>query len=52
MIHSMNFQMPTDEEIHAALAQGEAAVMVMYHAVAIQVTALAQQELKSISIFS
>jgi hypothetical protein len=52
MIHPMNFQMPTHEEIHATLAQGEAAVMAMYHTVATQVTAPAQRELKSISIFS
>src|SRR6478672_5788063 len=39
MIHPMNFQMPTDEEMHAAFAQGEAAVL----AVATQVAALAQE---------
>jgi transposase len=43
MIHPMNFQMPTDEELHAAFAQGEAAVMAVFHAVATQVAALAQQ---------
>src|SRR5437870_7158572 len=43
MIHPMNFQMPTDEEMHAAFAQGEAAVMAVFHAVAMQVAALAQQ---------
>ena len=39
----MNFQMPTDEEIHTAFAQGEAAVLAVFHAVATQVVALAQQ---------
>jgi transposase len=39
----MNFHMPTDEEIHTAFAQGEAAVMAVFHAVAAQVAALAQQ---------
>src|SRR5262244_3811642 len=43
MIHPMNFQMPTDEEIHAAFAQGEAVVLAVFHAVATQVAALAQQ---------
>ncbi|SRR6266545_3133485 len=39
----MNFHMPTDEEIHTAFEQGEAAVMAVFHAVATQVAALAQQ---------
>ena len=39
----MNFQMPTDEEIHTAFVQGEAAVVALFHAVAAQVIALAQQ---------
>ena len=39
----MNFQMPTDEEIHTAFEQGEASVMAMCSAVATQVAALAQQ---------
>ena len=39
----MNFHMPTDEEMHAAFAQGEAAVLAVFHAVATQVAALAQQ---------
>ena len=42
MIHPMNFHMPTDEEIHAALAQGEAAVLAVFHAVATQGAARAQ----------
>ena len=43
MIHPMHFHMPTDEEIHTAFAQGEAAVMAVFHVVATQVAALAQQ---------
>jgi len=43
MIHPMNFHMPTDEEIHTAFEQGEAAVMAVFHTVATQVAALAQQ---------
>jgi transposase len=43
MLRPMNFHMPTDEEIHTAFAQGEAAVMALFHDVAGQVTALAQQ---------
>ena len=39
----MNFHMPTDEEMHTAFAQGEAAVMAVFHAVVAQVAALAQQ---------
>jgi transposase len=39
----MNFQMPTDEEMHTAFEQGEAAVMAVFYAVATQVAALAQQ---------
>ena len=39
----MNFHMPTDEDIHTAFEQGEAAVMALFHDVAAQVTALAQQ---------
>jgi transposase len=43
MIYPMNLHVPTDEEIHTAFAQGEAAVMALFHAVATQVAALAQQ---------
>jgi len=43
MLLPMNFQMPTDEEIHTAFEQGEAAVMALFHDVAAQVTQLAQQ---------
>jgi transposase len=43
MLRSMNFQMPTDEEIHTAFEQGEASVMALFHDVAAQVTELAQQ---------
>ena len=43
MLLPMNFQMPTDEDIHTAFEQGEAAVMALFHDVAAQVTELAQQ---------
>ena len=39
----MNFQMPTDEEIHTAFEQGEAAIMALFHEVTAQVTELAEQ---------
>ena len=43
MLLPMNFHMPTDEDIHTAFEQGEAAVMALFHDVAAQVTELAQQ---------
>jgi hypothetical protein len=43
MIHSMNFRMPTNEDIHTACAQGAAAVMALFQEGATQVAELAQQ---------
>jgi hypothetical protein len=42
MIRPMNFRMPTNEDIPTAFAQGEAAVMAVFHAVATQGAELAQ----------
>jgi hypothetical protein len=39
----MNFRMPTTADIHTALAQGEAAVMALFHEIAIEMAALAHQ---------
>jgi transposase len=38
----MNFRTPTDQDIHTAFAQGEAAVRALVHALAIQIADLAQ----------
>jgi len=46
MIRPMNFRMPPNEDIHTALAQGEAAVIALFHEVATQVTELAHEVAK------
>ena len=43
MMRPMNFRMPTDEAIHTAFEKGEAAIRELFHHVADQRTALAQQ---------
>jgi transposase len=43
MIRPMNFRMSTNEDIHTAFEQGEAAVMALFQEVATQVAELAQQ---------
>jgi transposase len=42
MIHPMNFRTPTDQDIHTAFEQGEAAVKDLVHALANQIEELAQ----------
>ena len=43
MIRPRNFRTPTDAEIHTAFEQGERAMRALFHDVATQVAALAQQ---------
>ena len=43
MILPMNFRMPTNEDIHTAFEQGEAAVIALFYEVPTQVAELAQQ---------
>jgi len=43
MIHAMNFRTPTDQDIHTAFEQGEAAGRALVHALATQIEELAQQ---------
>jgi len=43
MMRPMNFRMPTDDAIHTAFEKGEAAIRELFHNVADQMTALAQQ---------
>ena len=42
MMRPMNFRIPTDEAIHTAFEQGEAAIMELFHQVADQMTELAR----------
>jgi hypothetical protein len=43
MMRPMNFRMSTDEAIHTAFEQGEAAVRELFHHVADQMAELARQ---------
>jgi len=43
MIRPMHFRTPTDEEIHTAFEQGEAAIRALFHDVAVQMAELARQ---------
>jgi hypothetical protein len=43
MIRPMHFRTPTDEEIHMAFEQREAAIRALFHDVAVQMAALARQ---------
>ena len=43
MIRPMNFQIPTDEDIHTAFEKGELAVMDLFYDVVRQMSELAQQ---------
>ena len=43
MIHPMNFRTPTDQDIHTAFVQGEAAVRDLVQALTTQIAELAQQ---------
>ena len=43
MMRLMNFRIPTDAAIHAALEKGEAAVIELFHHVADQMAELARQ---------
>ena len=43
MIRPMHFRIPTDEEIHTAFEQGEAAIRALFHDVAVQMAELARQ---------
>lgn len=46
----MNFQIPSDEDVHIAFEQGEAAVVAMFHDVTAQVTEFAQQLAKQAEV--